>query len=62
MAKINVAAQQDDPGSLLNTIRHMITVRQQHNTFGRGDFNWLMSAPGLLLLTRAITGVKRSTF
>ncbi len=54
LAKINVAAQQDDPVSLLNTIRHMITVRQQHNTFGRGDFNWVDVG------TRAVAAYTRS--
>ncbi|WP_245419477.1 maltose alpha-D-glucosyltransferase [Phyllobacterium salinisoli] len=38
---INVEAQEADPSSLLNWIRRMITVRKQHNAFGRGDFTML---------------------
>lgn len=37
---VNVAAQQDDPDSLLNKIRHLIAVRKQWRLFGRGDFAW----------------------
>ena len=33
---INVEAQADDPSSLLNWMRRMITVRRQHPAFGRG--------------------------
>ena len=39
-AEANVAAQQDDPNSLLNTIRHMIATRKKHKAFGWGDFKW----------------------
>lgn len=38
--KINVAAQEADPSSLLNRIRHLIAVRKQHPLLGRGDFEW----------------------
>ena len=38
--KVNVAAQEADPNSLLNKVRHLIAVRKQHPVFGRGDFNW----------------------
>ena len=38
--KINVAAQEADPASLLNRIRHLIAVRKQHPLLGRGDFEW----------------------
>ncbi len=38
--KVNVAAQEADPYSLLNKIRHLIAVRKQHAVFGRGDFSW----------------------
>jgi maltose alpha-D-glucosyltransferase/alpha-amylase len=34
---INVEAQADDPSSLLNWMRRMITVRRQHPAFGRGE-------------------------
>ena len=37
---VNVQAQQADPDSLLNALRHMIDVRKQHPAFGRGDFAW----------------------
>ncbi|MFZ5820989.1 MAG: maltose alpha-D-glucosyltransferase [Chloroflexota bacterium] len=40
-ASVNVVAQQADPGSLFNTIRHMIAVRKGHQAFGWGNFNWL---------------------
>ncbi|NLB72061.1 MAG: DUF3459 domain-containing protein, partial [Chloroflexi bacterium] len=38
--KVNVAAQENDPQSLLNKVRHLIAVRKQHPVFGRGDFSW----------------------
>lgn len=38
---VNVASQLKDEGSLLNQIRHMITVRKQHRAFGRGSFAWI---------------------
>ncbi|GAB1581149.1 maltose alpha-D-glucosyltransferase [Phyllobacterium phragmitis] len=38
---INVEAQEADPSSLLNWIRRMITVRKQHDAFGRGDFTMI---------------------
>lgn len=38
--RVNVQAQQADPDSLLNALRHMIDVRKQHPAFGRGDFTW----------------------
>lgn len=39
-AQVNAAAQQADPHSLLNQIRHMIAVRKRHPLFGLGDFAW----------------------
>jgi len=39
--RLHVAAQQADPASLFNALRHMITVRKQHPAFGRGDFTWV---------------------
>jgi maltose alpha-D-glucosyltransferase/alpha-amylase len=39
--RVNVAAQHQDPDSLLNTLRHMINVRKQHRLFGWGDFEWI---------------------
>jgi maltose alpha-D-glucosyltransferase/alpha-amylase len=38
---VNVQAQQADPDSLLNALRHMLDVRKQHPAFGRGDFAWI---------------------
>lgn len=38
---INVEAQADDPSSLLNWMRRMITVRRQHPAFGRGEMTLL---------------------
>jgi maltose alpha-D-glucosyltransferase/alpha-amylase len=38
--RVNVAAQEADPDSLLNCLRHMIRVRKEHVLFGRGDFAW----------------------
>ncbi len=40
-ARVNVAAQRADPGSLFSTIRRMITARKQHRAFGRGGFEWV---------------------
>ena len=38
---INVEAQAEDPSSLLNWMRRMITVRRQHPAFGRGEMTLL---------------------
>ncbi|NLB72361.1 MAG: hypothetical protein GX797_10230, partial [Chloroflexi bacterium] len=38
--KVNVSAQENDPHSLLNQVRHLIAVRKQYPAFGRGDFSW----------------------
>jgi maltose alpha-D-glucosyltransferase/alpha-amylase len=38
---VNVEAQQRDPSSLLNWMKRMITVRQQHPAFGRGTLRLL---------------------
>ena len=40
-ARVNVAAQQENPTSLYSLIRHMVAVRKQYKAFGWGDFNWL---------------------
>jgi maltose alpha-D-glucosyltransferase/alpha-amylase len=51
----NVAQQQADPHSLLNTLRHMITVRKQHSALGRGDFAWLsMRSPAIAAYWRTL--------
>ena len=41
--RVSVAAQQDDPGSLLNRIRQWIRVRQQLGVFGAGTIRFLAS-------------------
>jgi len=40
-ARVNVADQRSDSGSLLHTIRRMIATRKQHQALGRGDFAWV---------------------
>ena len=40
---VNVAAQQDDPGSLWHTLQRMIAVRKSHPAFGQGSMTWLDS-------------------
>jgi maltose alpha-D-glucosyltransferase/alpha-amylase len=41
---VNVEAEQDDPQSLFNQIRHMIAVRKEHRVFGQGEFQWVKSS------------------
>ncbi len=38
---LNVEAQQDNPGSILNWTRKMIHIRKRHPVFGTGDFTEL---------------------
>jgi len=38
--ELNVEKQTADLGSLLSTIKKMISVRKAFSAFGRGDFNW----------------------
>jgi maltose alpha-D-glucosyltransferase/alpha-amylase len=40
---INVAAQEHDPHSLLNWIRHMLAIRAEHEAFGRGSIRFLQT-------------------
>jgi len=40
--QVNVAAQQADPNSLLNWVKHLIQVRKAHPLFGRGNFRFLL--------------------
>jgi maltose alpha-D-glucosyltransferase/alpha-amylase len=37
---VNVASQQQDPGSQLNLVKRMIAVRKQHPALGLGVLNW----------------------
>jgi glycosidase len=43
--RVNVARQLPDKTSLLNAIRHMIAVRQEHAVFGRGSMEWVLADP-----------------
>lgn len=38
---VNVQKQLAEPGSLLNQMRNMISVRKQHPVFGTSNFEWL---------------------
>ncbi|NTH49215.1 maltose alpha-D-glucosyltransferase [Agrobacterium rhizogenes] len=40
---INVAAQENDPHSLLNWIRHTLAIRAEHEAFGRGSIRFLQT-------------------
>ena len=52
--RVNVAAQEADPDSLLHTMRRLIALRKQHPAFGRGDLTWLeCNAPAVAAYTRA---------
>jgi maltose alpha-D-glucosyltransferase / alpha-amylase len=39
--RVNVAAQQTDPDSLLSLMRRLIAIRKEHPAFGRGDLRFL---------------------
>jgi maltose alpha-D-glucosyltransferase/alpha-amylase len=39
--KVNVTSQMQDPQSLFNQIRHMISVRKGYTAFGQGTFEWV---------------------
>ncbi len=41
--KVNVAAQEADPDSLLHWMRQLIKVRKEHSALGRGQFEILLS-------------------
>jgi maltose alpha-D-glucosyltransferase/alpha-amylase len=52
--RVNVAAQEADPGSLLNWTRHMVRLRKRHPVFGRGDFRFVLpDNPHLLAYLRS---------
>jgi maltose alpha-D-glucosyltransferase/alpha-amylase len=48
--RINVTAQRADPKSLLNALRRMLRVRQQHPAFGRGELKWLLTDSSTILV------------
>jgi len=39
--KVNVAVERQDPESLLNKMRHLVSVRKSHPIFAVGDFEFL---------------------
>ncbi len=43
--RVNVAAQQRDPASLLHTVRAMIAVRKAHRALGWGRLVWVEAGP-----------------
>ena len=47
--RVNIAAQQQDPGSLLNRMRRLLAVRKMHPAFGRGETQ-LLAAPNPAIL------------
>ncbi|OIO97071.1 MAG: maltose alpha-D-glucosyltransferase [Anaerolineae bacterium CG2_30_64_16] len=47
--RVNVAAQRDDPDSLLNRMREMIRVRKTQAAFGRGEVHFLVPANRAIL-------------
>jgi len=48
-ARVNVAAQRDDPNSLWSAIKRMIAIRRTHRVFGRGDCRFLISENSTIL-------------
>ncbi|MGC9347023.1 MAG: alpha-glucosidase C-terminal domain-containing protein, partial [Anaerolineae bacterium] len=46
---VNVAAQEDDPDSLLNWTRTALRVRKAHSVFGRGELTVLKPDNGAVL-------------
>ena len=50
--QVNVAAQEADPGSLLNRMRYLLQVRKQHPVFGRGTLALLDAQPKSVLAYR----------
>ncbi|HSR45686.1 MAG TPA: maltose alpha-D-glucosyltransferase [Acidimicrobiia bacterium] len=55
-ASVNVAAQEADPGSLLNWVRQIIAVRSRYAAFGRGTVEWLDAADSAVLAFRLSHG------
>jgi maltose alpha-D-glucosyltransferase/alpha-amylase len=55
--RVNVAAQRQVPDSMLNWMRHVVAIRQEHPCFGRGTFDLQESEfPGLLAYWREYEG------
>lgn len=53
--KVNVDAQKEDPGSLLNRMRTLIHVRRRHPAFGRGTLQLLTPEPESVLAYLRVT-------
>ncbi len=41
-SQVNVEDESQDPGSLLNFVKRLIGVNQEHLAFGHGDFSWAL--------------------
>jgi maltose alpha-D-glucosyltransferase/alpha-amylase len=51
---VNVAAQEDDPDSLLNRMRRLIALRKRYPVFGPGDLHLIeVDNPAFLIFTRS---------
>jgi maltose alpha-D-glucosyltransferase/alpha-amylase len=48
-ARVNVAAQEDDPGSLLNRVQRLVAARKAQPALCRGTVRFLQAEPGALL-------------
>ena len=51
-AGLTVAAQQDDPGSMLNLYRAALRIRRGEASLGEGPMRWLPSPDGVLAFAR----------
>ncbi|MBN1286557.1 MAG: maltose alpha-D-glucosyltransferase [Anaerolineae bacterium] len=55
--RVNVAAQREDPGSLLNTVRRLIAARKTTKALGRGELAFVLDPDkAVLAYTRACEG------
>ncbi len=49
---LTVAAQSEDPASMLSLYREALDLRRRHKALGDGDLSWLDSPPDVLLFRR----------
>ncbi|MCD4738695.1 MAG: alpha-glucosidase C-terminal domain-containing protein, partial [Anaerolineae bacterium] len=56
--KINVAAQRENPESLLNRMRELLRIRKEHPAFGRGELHLLEVHPDAVLVYLRITAAE----
>jgi alpha-glucosidase len=56
LAEVNVARQDDDPGSLLNLYRRLIWFRRGSEALGRGDYRSLETPPDTFAYLRSVPG------